>query len=313
MDKKISSDRRLFLKKLSFMGLAASFPLVELFPKGTDKGSVQKLTILHTNDVHSRIDPFPMDGGPNQGQGGVAKRAALIEKIRKEEKNVLLFDAGDIFQGTPYFNYFKGELEIKMMSALGYDAATIGNHDFDGGIENLKNQLSAHAKFPMLNCNYIMKDTAMDGFSLPYQIFKKGRLKIGVTGVGVKLENLVPNQLTGGIQCEDPILRAEKTASFLKNEMKCDYVICLSHLGYSYKTDQVSDLVLAKETSHIDLIIGGHTHTFLTQPTLVLNKKGKAVYVNQAGWAGIVLGRIDVFFHAEKAEKQLHGNNLTLF
>jgi 5'-nucleotidase len=238
MDKKISSDRRLFLKKLSFMGLAASFPLVELFPKGTDKGSVQKLTILHTNDVHSRIDPFPMDGGPNQGQGGVAKRAALIEKIRKEEKNVLLFDAGDIFQGTPYFNYFKGELEIKMMSALGYDAATIGNHDFDGGIENLKNQLSAHAKFPMLNCNYIMKDTAMDGFSLPYQIFKKCRLKIGVTGVGVKLENLVPNQLTGGIQCEDPILRAEKTASFLKNEMKCDYVICLSHLGYSYKTDQ---------------------------------------------------------------------------
>ncbi len=295
------------------MGLAASFPLVELFPKGTDKGSVQKLTILHTNDVHSRIDPFPMDGGPNQGQGGVAKRAALIEKIRKEEKNVLLFDAGDIFQGTPYFNYFKGELEIKMMSALGYDAATIGNHDFDGGIENLKNQLSAHAKFPMLNCNYIMKDTAMDGFSLPYQIFKKCRLKIGVTGVGVKLENLVPNQLTGGIQCEDPILRAEKTASFLKNEMKCDYVICLSHLGYSYKTDQISDLVLAKETSHIDLIIGGHTHTFLTQPTLVLNKKGKAVYVNQAGWAGIVLGRIDVFFHAEKAEKQLHGNNLTLF
>ncbi len=294
------------------MGLAASFPLVELFPKGTDKGSVQKLTILHTNDVHSRIDPFPMDGGPNQGQGGVAKRSALIEKIRKEEKNVLLFDAGDIFQGTPYFNYFKGELEIKMMSALGYDAATIGNHDFDGGIDNLKNQLTAHAKFPMLNCNYIMKDTAMDGISLPFQIFKKGRLKIGVTGVGVKLENLVPNQLTRGIQYEDPILSAEKTASFLKNEMNCDYVICLSHLGYSYKTDQVSDLVLARETSHIDLIIGGHTHTFLTQPTLVMNKKGKAVYVNQAGWAGIVLGRIDVYFHAEKAEKQLYGNNLTL-
>lgn len=294
------------------MGLAASFPLVELFPKGTDKGSVQKLTILHTNDVHSRIDPFPMDGGPNQGQGGVAKRSALIEKIRCEEKNVLLFDAGDIFQGTPYFNYFKGELEIKMMSALGYDAATIGNHDFDGGIDNLKNQLTAHAKFPMLNCNYIMKDTAMDGISLPFQIFKKGRLKIGVTGVGVKLENLVPNQLTRGIQYEDPILSAEKTASFLKNEMNCDYVICLSHLGYSYKTDQVSDLVLARETSHIDLIIGGHTHTFLTQPTLVMNKKGKAVYVNQAGWAGIVLGRIDVYFHAEKAEKQLYGNNLTL-
>jgi 5'-nucleotidase len=312
MDKEIRSNRRLFLRKLSFMGLAASFPLVELFPKGTDKGSVQKLTILHTNDVHSRIDPFPMDGGPNQGQGGVAKRSALIEKIRKEEKNVLLFDAGDIFQGTPYFNYFKGELEIKMMSALGYDAATIGNHDFDGGIDNLKNQLTAHAKFPMLNCNYIMKDTAMDGISLPFQIFKKGRLKIGVTGVGVKLENLVPNQLTRGIQYEDPILSAEKTASFLKNEMNCDYVICLSHLGYSYKTDQVSDLVLARETSHIDLIIGGHTHTFLTQPTLVMNKKGKAVYVNQAGWAGIVLGRIDVYFHAEKAEKQLYGNNLTL-
>ena len=135
-----------------------------------------RLTVLHTNDVHSRIDPFPMDGGVNQGLGGVAARAEIIEKIRREEDHVLLFDAGDIFQGTPYFNFYKGEPEIKAMSRMQYDATTIGNHDFDAGLENLATQLTNHANFPMLVANYDFSGTPMEYKYQPYRIFKKGKI-----------------------------------------------------------------------------------------------------------------------------------------
>src|SRR5687767_9626409 len=145
-----------------------------------------KLTVLHTNDVHSRIDPFPMDGGANQGLGGVAARAEIIKKIRGEEEHVLLLDAGDIFQGTPYFNIYKGEPEIKAMTAMGYDACTIGNHDFDAGMENLATQLTRNASFPMLVSNYDFSGTEMENKTIPYKIFRKGKLKIGVFGVGIE-------------------------------------------------------------------------------------------------------------------------------
>ena len=138
-----------------------------------------KLTILHTNDVHSRLEPFPMDGGRNQGLGGIVGRSQLISQIRQEEEHVLLLDAGDIFQGTPYFNLYKGEPEIKAMTAMNYDACTIGNHDFDAGMENLATQLISHENFPMLVANYDFTSTPMEHKTQPYKIFKKGKLKIG--------------------------------------------------------------------------------------------------------------------------------------
>jgi len=116
--------------------------------------NIQKLTILHTNDVHSRIDPFPADDVRYAGMGGVAPRAALIKKIRAEEEHVLLFDAGDVFQGTPYFNFYGGEPELKLMSTMGYDAGTMGNHDFDNGVEGFLKQIH-HANFPKIQASEV--------------------------------------------------------------------------------------------------------------------------------------------------------------
>ena len=261
-----------------------------------------RLVILHTNDVHSRIDPFPMDGSRNQGRGGVAARAALINSIRQENENVLLFDAGDIFQGTPYFNFYGGELEIKMMSMMGYDAAIMGNHDFDNGIEGFHKQLP-HANFPILNGNYDFSDTLLNGETKPYKIFKKDGLRIGVFGLGIELTGLVNKAQYGNTIYLDPLTKALELEKLLKVDKKCDIVICLSHLGYRYSDKKVSDIVLAKSTNYIDLIIGGHTHTFLDKPDAVRNLKGKETLINQVGFAGINLGRIDFLFKRSNSEK----------
>jgi 5'-nucleotidase len=264
-----------------------------------DKGD--KLTILHTNDVHSRMEPFPMDGGRNQGLGGVAARAELIKNIRTAEDQVLLFDSGDIFQGTPYFNLYKGEPEMKAMAAMQYDAAIMGNHDFDAGLENFATQLQ-HAKFPILMCNYDFTNTPMEFKFQPYKIFKKGKLRIGVTGVGIKLQGLVPDNMYGNTQYLNPVENLNRTAEKLKNDKGCDMVVCLSHLGHKYKEDanRVCDIILARESENVDLILGGHTHTFLDAPVTEKNKKGDAVLINQVGWAGIILGRMDFEFSKKK-------------
>lgn len=293
-------NRRRFLQTAgtaSVLMSAGAFPF-EAFANG----DYIKLCILHTNDVHSRMDPFPMDGGRLAGMGGVAKRAKLIQQIRAEEEHLLLLDAGDIFQGTPYFNLFKGELEIKVMSQMGYDAATIGNHDFDAGIEGLYQQLP-NANFSLLNCNYELSDTLLHDKVAPWKIFEKGGIKIGVLGVGIELKGLVPEKLYGKTVYRDPILYANKTASLLKNEMKCDYVICLSHLGFKYKGEKVSDIHLANESKDIDLILGGHTHTYMEKPHFEKNKNGRPIMINQAWWAGLVLGRIDVYFERNRKNK----------
>ena len=265
------------------------------------KDDLVKLVILHTNDVHSRIDPFPMDGSRNQGRGGVAARAALINKIRQESPNVLLLDAGDIFQGTPYFNFYGGELELKMMSMMGYDAGIMGNHDFDNGVEGFYKQLP-HANFPILNSNYDFSDTLLHDKTQPYKIFKKDGLRIGVFGLGIELTGLVNKVQYGNTVYLDPIAKALEIEKLLKEDRQCDIVICLSHLGYRYSDQKVSDVVLAKSTKYIDLIIGGHTHTFLEKPDSIRNLKGKEVLINQVGFAGINLGRIDFIF--ERSSKQ---------
>ncbi len=273
------------------------------------KDELVKLTILHTNDVHSRIDPFPMDGSKYQGRGGVAPRAALINRIRAEEDHVLLFDAGDIFQGTPYFNLYGGELELKMMSMMGYDAGIMGNHDFDNGVEGFYKQLP-HANFPILNANYDLSDTLLHDKTRPYKIFKKDGLKIGVFGLGIELEGLVNKVQYGNTRYLDPLAKALKIEAELKNEHRCDLIICLSHMGFDYRDDKVSDKVIARNTHHIDLIIGGHTHTFLDEPFVVKNLSSKETLINQVGFAGINLGRIDFIFQRKQRKKISYLANL---
>ncbi|WP_303318978.1 metallophosphatase [Flavivirga abyssicola] len=292
--------RRDFIQKTS-----AGTALVTLGSLGlssfTTASKSKKITILHTNDVHSHIDPFGPEDGRNANKGGVARRASLIESIRKENPNTLLLDAGDIFQGTPYFNYYGGELEFKLMSKLKYDAATIGNHDFDNGIDGLYAQLE-HAQFQFVSANYDFSNTIMDTHTKPYKVFQKDNIKIGVFGLGIELNGLVDPSMFKETKYLDPIETAQDMSRILKTEEHCDLVICLSHLGYNYKKDpnKISDLKLAAATKDIHLIIGGHTHTFLSKPTIVKNIEEKNMLVNQVGCYGINLGKIDFHFDSSK-------------
>lgn len=288
--------RRRFLKNAFMAGVA--LPLLD-YKKAwaAENAPYEKLTILHTNDTHSRIDAF--DSGEFKGLGGVASRKTLIDKVRAVEANTLLLDAGDIFQGTPYFNMYNGELEMKSMTYLGYDASTIGNHDFDNGAENLAKQMN-HAHFPFVVSNYLVKNSPLETKIAPYIVFNKGKIKVGVFGLGIELDGLVSKKNYGEIIYENPIISANKMTAILKNDEKCDVIICLSHLGYSYKEKKISDLILAQEVDHLDIILGGHTHTFLDCPKLVQKSENKFVIVNQVGWGGVNLGRLDIYFDKEK-------------
>lgn len=291
-------ERRKFIKTSVIASLATGISSPALHALTPYK---KHLTILHTNDVHSHIDPFPADHPKYPNLGGVVKRASLIEQIRLENKNVLLLDAGDTFQGTPYFNYFGGELEFKLMNMMGYDATTIGNHEFDNGVSGLASQVP-HAKFDIINSNYDFKNTAMEGLSKPYRIFNKNGIKVGVFGLGVELAGLVDKKMYKETVYLDPVEISIDMVRILKQELQCDLIICLSHLGYAYANnpEKISDVNLAKKTKDIDLIIGGHTHTFLDKPTTIKNIEEKTVIINQVGCFGVNLGRIDILFEAQK-------------
>lgn len=292
-------ERRRFIRTLA-AGSLATFSLTS----ASFIDDRRKLTILHTNDTHSQIDPFPKNHSKYPNQGGVERRKILIDRIRAEEKNVLLLDAGDIFQGTPYFNVHGGTLELKLMSLLGYDASTIGNHDFDGGMDGFAKAFP-NANFPFLCSNYDFTDTCLNGLTKPFKIFKKSGLKIGVFGVGVELDGLVSPQLYGNTRYLDPISSAQRIANQLKLDEKCNFVICLSHLGYHARLNPICDTVLARETNHIDLIIGGHSHTFMNGAESHKNKDNQSVLINQAGWAGLVLGRVDIYFDEDGKKSDL--------
>ena len=303
--------RRAFIEKTAattaLVGLGLS---MSSFTTSTTK----KLTILHTNDVHSYIDPFPPTHPKNPNMGGVARRAALIESIRAESSNVLLLDAGDIFQGTPYFNYYGGELEFKLMSMMRYDLATMGNHDFDNAIEGFHAQLP-NAKFDFVSANYDFTNTVLNGLIKPYKIFNKNGIRIGVFGLGIGLEGLVDKKNYKETVYNDPVAVSQDMARILRHEEHCDLVICLSHLGYEYKSDvdknKISDVKLAALTKDIDLIIGGHTHTFLNKPTVLKNAGGQDVIVNQVGCYGINLGRIDFYLDSDKS-KMAYGKSVVV-
>jgi 5'-nucleotidase len=299
--------RRNFIKQI---GVASTLTMVGGLTLPSFRGKQRHITILHTNDTHSQIEPFKPTHHRHPNQGGVARRATLIEQIRTQNKNTLLLDAGDIFQGTPYFNYFGGALEFKLMSMLKYDVATIGNHDFDNAIDGLYKQLP-NAKFDFVSANYNFENTVLDTHVKPYQIIVKDGIKIGIFGLGIELDGLVSKKMYKETGYLDPIEITQDITNKLKNEEKCDLIICLSHLGYYYKNnpDKISDLNLAKITKNIDLIIGGHTHTFLPKPTIVKNIDGKNILVNQVGAYGINLGRIDFYFD-EQNNKTAKGTTI---
>lgn len=297
-------DRRSFITKAGLIGVGATAGIslwseAQAHPEGQ---STKRLVILHTNDTHSRLDPFPDDGRKWGGLGGIARRAALVQSIRATEPNVLLLDSGDIVQGTPYFNFFGGEPELKAMSAMGYDGATLGNHDFDNGLMGLERMLP-HAAFPYLCANYDFGKTELKGRFEPYKVFDKGGVKIGVFGLGIAFEGLVLPTAYGATVWQDPLPIARQMVDHLRQKLGCDYIICLSHLGLSYGNDKVSDRVLAKATPGLDLILGGHTHTFMDQPERVLHPDGQETIINQVGWAGVWLGQIEVEFGTGQAPK----------
>jgi len=302
MEELSTINRRLFLKKAGTLAMLSTLGGVPLAALANEDHV--SLTILHTNDVHSRIDPFPMDGSRNQGLGGVARRATLVERIRSEQRNVLLLDAGDTVQGTPYFNLFGGKVELELMSKLHYDASTFGNHEFDNGLEGLAKMLP-YAKFPFLTANYDFSNTPLKGKTRDYIIFRKQGLRIGVFGLGIQLAGLVDPTNCRDVKYLDPVPIANTLASRLKHDYKCSLVICLSHLGYRYAGNQVSDRVLAANTRCIDLIIGGHTHTFMPEPEHIRNLDGQVTTINQVGFAGINLGRLDYVFERRPGKKKL--------
>jgi len=305
-------NRKEFLKYLGggTLAMALAPNLLHAQPFTPENSVPKKLTILHTNDQHSRIEPFDSSYTKNPNQGGFARRAALIQQIRNQESNVLLLDSGDTFQGTPYFNFFGGELEFRLMSMMGYEASTMGNHDFDNGLEGFL-KVQPNAKFPFICSNYDFTNTILEGKTIPYKILNKNGIKVGIFGVGIQLDGLVGKKNYGETVYHDPVETAQHYADYLRNEKKCDLVICLSHIGYEYKNDpeKICDIHLAKKTDNIDVILGGHTHTFLKEPVTFQNRKGKNVLVNQVGWAGILLGRIDFYFDNSKNIQNISWNN----
>ena len=299
-------NRKAFLKN-SLFGTAG----IGLALNNLSCDSMKRITILHTNDVHSHIEPFSKDHSEFPNKGGFERRSTIINKIRKENPNTLLLDAGDIFQGTPYFNFYGGEIEFKLMSMLKYDAVTIGNHDFDNGIDGLEKQLP-NAKFDIISSNYDFTNTVLYSKINNYKIYNKSGIKIGVFGLGIELEGLVSKELYKETKYLDPIEIANDTAKELKETENCDLVICLSHLGYKYEKspNRICDVNLAKETKDIDLIIGGHTHTFMNEPLITYNKAGKKVLINQVGCFGLYLGRIDFLF--DNNNNRIFNSNLLM-
>ena len=286
-------NRRIFIKNLAAgsAGLAAGLAPLQ----GFAKNDLLTLTLLHTNDLHSQIEPFDANHPRYAGRAGLARVAGFANACRLENPNLLLLDAGDFYQGTPYFNFFKGDIMLKMMTEIGYDAGTIGNHEFDNGLEGLRDPLP-NAGFPLINSNYDFSNTILEGKFPRYKIFKKSGLRIGIYGLGIELSGLVNEKQHGAVRYNDALPVALEMEKFLALEKKCDLVICLSHLGLQYRDDKISDVTLAPELFYTDVIIGGHTHSLLEEPLQVRNKAGEMTIVNQAHYGGLMVGKLDFVF-----------------
>ena len=256
------------------------------------QSKIQTLTIMHTNDTHSQVEPLE-EGKRDALCGGYARRMGLINQERKKDPNLLLFDAGDFSQGTPYFNFYHGRVEIEAMNRMGYDAIMLGNHEFDNGVDTLAVVLK-EAKFPIVCANYDVKGSALEGIVKPYTIIRRGNLYVGVFGIGIDPKGIIADRNFYPLQYLDPITTAQEVANTLKNEKKCDIIICLSHQGTHTSTDgKLSDMELAQATKNIDIIIGAHTHK-IVENLYIPNIDGDSVLLMQTGKAGARIGKIKV-------------------
>lgn len=257
-----------------------------------------KLVILHTNDTHSQVEPTEKSALKTSDMGGYARRMGEIAKIRNEEKNVLLLDAGDFSQGTPYFNFFNGRVEIDALNRMRYDAGTLGNHEFDNGVDTLAMVLSK-ANFPILSANYDVSATPLKPYIKPYILTEINGIKIGIMALNVQPKGLITENNYRGIVYNDPIKIAKETSALLKKKMHCDIIICLSHLGGDSTSVDVNDFTIAHQTKYIDVIIGGHSHTML-ENIKTNNAAGKKTVIAQVGKSGLYMGRIDLLLEKRK-------------
>lgn len=285
-------SRKEFLRKAGLMAAGSAVPLA-VNERVLEMFSSPDITILYTNDTHARLDPFPENSTEFAGLGGIARRASLVKEIRAEQKNILLLDAGDVFQGTPWFDVYGGSVDLKLMTDMNYDAMAVGNHEFDRGPEGFA-EAAEKAGFPILAANYDVSGTPMNPFVQRYIVREMEGFKIGIFGLGIRLDGVVPHNLHGDVRYRNPEIWANGIVRSLRESHRCDYIICLSHLGYKYSDNRIDDVKLAKNVAGIDLIIGGHTHTFLDEPDSVTNPDGNETMITQAGHSGVRLGRVDV-------------------
>ena len=250
------------------------------------------LTILHTNDTHSQVEALE-EGKRDEFCGGYTRRMGLIAQERKADPNLLVFDAGDFCQGTPYFNFYHGRIEIDAMNRMGYDAVMLGNHEFDNGVDTLAAILQG-AQFPVVCANYDVKGSVLEGLVLPYTVIRRQNVRIGVFGIGIDPAGLIAERNFAPLQYLDPIATAQDVANTLKNKEKCDVIVCLSHQGTHPSAEgKLSDVELAQATRNIDIIIGAHTHKTLTN-VYIPNLDGDSVFLAQMGKSGARIGKIQV-------------------
>src|ERR1044072_3916935 len=284
--------RRKFLEASAVFGAT-----IVAFPREILSAAATVITILHTNDTHSQIDPLPAND-KNAGKGGVARRATLVKWIRKENPNTLLLDAGDVLQGTPYFNFYKGEVEYKAMSAIGYDVGTLGNHEFDNGVAALAAALK-FANFDIVSTNYDVKGTVLEGKVKRYVVKTVGGIRIGLFGLGISPTALITAENFKGVTYMDPVVAARDMVKKLRDEERCALVVGMSHLGY-YEDGKRGDSLVAAQVDGIDFIASGHTHTFMKEPVMQAQPCGAKTMIFQVGKSGIHLGRVDFTFRGGK-------------
>jgi 5'-nucleotidase len=296
-------NRRRFLQSSLITGAALAAPSTLLSPKFWSAlaepllevaADETLITILHTNDTHSQIDPVSESDKTWAGKGGVARRATLVKRIRKENPHTLMVDAGDVFQGTPYFNFYKGEVEYKSMSLIGYDVVTLGNHDFDNGVNALAAAMK-FANFDFVSTNYDVRGTALEARVKPYAVRMLAGVRVGLFGLGISPDNLITPQNFQGVKYLDPVQMTRGVVRLLRQLEKCQLVVGMSHLGYypNPRNNEIGDTQVAAQVSGIDFIASGHTHTFMEKPVLQQNPEGKDTIIFQVGKSGIYVGRVD--------------------
>jgi 5'-nucleotidase len=299
------TKRRDFLRTAVFAGLSVPLARSSFFHRTEAANSISApllepkkgetlITVLHTNDTHSQIDPI-LDNDKNYpGKGGVARRATLVKRIRKENPNTLLIDGGDVLQGTPYFNFYKGEVEYKAMSLIGYDAGTLGNHEFDNGVESLAKALE-FANFDIVSANYDVRGSALEKKVKTHVVKVLDGVRVGLFGMGISPIGLITPESFKPVQYLDPVAAARGVTKLLREQERCSLVLGMSHLGYfpEAKDKEVGDSQVAAQVDGIDFIASGHTHTFMEKPALHKTPSGKDTIIFQVGRSGIYVGRVD--------------------